>query len=79
MFYCERCGTRFNAGAASSALVCPRCRAKDGVFSPLTFQIFEHAVAPDRDGSKGSPRPKGALRPGGTHGSVGSGATDPHE
>ncbi len=39
MFYCERCGTSFNAGAAPSAMACPRCRARDGVFSPLTFTI----------------------------------------
>jgi hypothetical protein len=39
MFYCERCGAGFNAGAAPSAMACPRCRARDGVFSPLTFTI----------------------------------------
>lgn len=44
MFYCERCGTRFNAGAAPSALVCPRCRGKDGVVSPLTFKILDSPV-----------------------------------
>jgi hypothetical protein len=44
MFYCERCGTRFNAGAASSASFCPRCRSKDGVSSPLCFQIFDPAA-----------------------------------
>lgn len=44
MFYCERCGTKFNAGAATDALACPRCRTKDGVFSPLTFEIFDRAA-----------------------------------
>lgn len=52
MFVCERCRTRFNAGAATSALNCPRCRAK-GLFSPLTFETFgTHALrdhAHDRD------------------------------
>jgi hypothetical protein len=41
MFYCERCGTRFNAAAASSASNCPRCRARDGVAVPLSFRLFE--------------------------------------
>jgi PHP family Zn ribbon phosphoesterase len=41
MFYCERCGTRFNAAAASSASNCPRCRARDGVAEPLSFRLFE--------------------------------------
>jgi hypothetical protein len=44
MFYCERCETHFNAGAASSASSCPRCRSKDGVDSPLCFQIFDPAA-----------------------------------
>lgn len=44
MFYCERCGTRFNAAAATSALACPRCRTKDGVFSALTFELYDPAV-----------------------------------
>jgi PHP family Zn ribbon phosphoesterase len=41
MFYCERCATRFNAAAASSASNCPRCRARDGVAVPLSFRLFE--------------------------------------
>jgi hypothetical protein len=46
MFYCERCGTGFNAGAASSASSCPRCRSKDGVDSPLRFRLFDPATLP---------------------------------
>ncbi len=42
MFYCERCGTNFNA-AAGAAQVCPRCRA-EGIYSPLTFKLFDPAV-----------------------------------
>ncbi len=42
MFYCERCSTRFNAGAlGNQEMLCPRCKARDGVVSPLTFKIFE--------------------------------------
>ncbi len=39
MFYCERCGTSFNAAAAPGSMSCPRCRLKDGVVFPLTFTI----------------------------------------
>ncbi|HTT95760.1 MAG TPA: hypothetical protein VMF55_13890 [Solirubrobacterales bacterium] len=39
MFYCERCGTSFNAAAMQGAMACPRCRLKEGVYSPLTFSI----------------------------------------
>lgn len=35
MFYCERCGIRFSAGALSGATDCPRCKARDGVSQPL--------------------------------------------
>jgi predicted nucleic acid-binding Zn-ribbon protein len=60
MFYCERCGTSFNAGAAATAMACPRCRAKDGVYSPLTFSLFDSPPITkegrDRKGA-GAPRP----------------------
>lgn len=58
MFYCERCGTSFNAGAAPSAMACPRCRARDGVFSPLTFTIRMGETGP------GSTRPAVAATAG---------------
>jgi hypothetical protein len=35
MFYCERCGIRYSAGALSGATECPRCRTRDGVRQPL--------------------------------------------
>jgi hypothetical protein len=35
MFYCERCGIRFSAGALSGATECPRCMTRDGVSQPL--------------------------------------------
>ena len=35
MFYCERCGIRFSAGALSGATECPRCKIRDGVAQPL--------------------------------------------
>lgn len=41
MFSCPRCSNRYEAGVVPSALICPRCRDKDGVFSPLTFWLFD--------------------------------------
>ena len=35
MFYCERCGIRFSAGALSGETECPRCKMRDGVSQPL--------------------------------------------
>ncbi len=35
MFYCERCGIRFSAGALSGETECPRCKMRDGVAQPL--------------------------------------------
>jgi hypothetical protein len=56
MFSCPRCSSRFEAGAAPSALICPRCRDEDGVLSPLTFWIFDPPAA--------RPAPPGAAQPG---------------
>jgi hypothetical protein len=44
MFSCPRCSDRFEGGAVPSALICPRCRDNDGVFSPLTFWLFDPPV-----------------------------------
>jgi hypothetical protein len=41
MFICRRCETRFGADATSAVLVCPRCHAKDAVFSPFTSWKFD--------------------------------------
>jgi hypothetical protein len=38
MFHCERCGIRFSAGALSGNRDCPRCRSRDGVTVPLTWE-----------------------------------------
>jgi hypothetical protein len=35
MFYCERCGIRFSAGALSGETDCPRCKTRDGVAQAL--------------------------------------------
>lgn len=43
MFYCERCRAGFNAAATSTAMACPRCRAK-GIYSPLTLELFKPAA-----------------------------------
>lgn len=39
MLHCERCGTSFNGAATGQALACPRCHLKDGVYSPLSYQL----------------------------------------
>jgi hypothetical protein len=39
MFKCERCGSTFNPIRVSSRQHCPRCRARDGVSVPLTFEM----------------------------------------
>lgn len=41
MFFCERCGSRFNATVAAAAGDCPRCRESDGVSSKLRLRLFE--------------------------------------
>lgn len=38
MFHCERCGIRFSTGALSGRRDCPRCRSRDGVTVPLTWE-----------------------------------------
>ena len=43
MFHCGRCRTSFNATVASASGDCPRCRARDGVASPLHFRLFDPA------------------------------------
>jgi hypothetical protein len=40
MFYCERCGSRFNETVAAASSGCPRCREADGVEAALRFRLF---------------------------------------
>lgn len=44
MFYCERCGSRFNETVAAASSNCPRCREADGVESPLRFRLFSRSA-----------------------------------
>ena len=44
MFYCERCGSRFNETIAAASSNCPRCREKDGVESALRFRLFSRSA-----------------------------------
>jgi hypothetical protein len=41
MFNCERCGSSFSPLRAATLGYCPRCRARDGVASPLNFKLFK--------------------------------------
>jgi hypothetical protein len=56
MFSCPRCSDRFEANAVPSALVCPRCRDDDGVFSPLTFWLFDSPVVRTQPARTSEPR-----------------------
>lgn len=40
MFHCEKCGSHYNAAYAVAIETCPRCQARDGTESPLTFSPF---------------------------------------
>lgn len=44
MFYCERCGSRFNETVAAASSNCPRCREADGVESALRFRLFSRSA-----------------------------------
>ncbi|MBS1880135.1 MAG: hypothetical protein JST31_11510 [Actinobacteria bacterium] len=44
MFYCERCGSRFNETVAGASSTCPRCRDRDGVESTLRFRLFSRSA-----------------------------------
>lgn len=44
MFYCERCGSRFNETVAAASSNCPRCREADGVDAPLRFRLFSRSA-----------------------------------
>ncbi len=44
MFYCERCGSRFNETVAAASSNCPRCRQADGVEAPLRFRLFSRSA-----------------------------------
>jgi hypothetical protein len=41
MFNCERCGSSFSPIRMAAAENCPRCRARDGISTPLTFKAFQ--------------------------------------
>ena len=60
MFYCERCGTSFNAAAADHPMACPRCRARDGVYSPLTFELFDPLTRRLNRTKKDDAKPEGS-------------------
>jgi hypothetical protein len=41
VFSCSQCGSRYSAAYAAAIEDCPRCQARDGIASPLTFSLFE--------------------------------------
>lgn len=54
MFLCERCGIRFSTGALSGIRTCPRCHARDGVTSMLTWE----PMLPARNATGAPPMPR---------------------
>jgi hypothetical protein len=44
MFYCERCGSRYNETVAAASSNCPRCREQDGIESTLRFRLFSNSA-----------------------------------
>ena len=56
MFYCERCGIRFSAGALSGETECPRCKMRDGVSQPLRAEQLRPIERLERWQPGGQPR-----------------------
>jgi hypothetical protein len=46
MFNCERCGSSFSPIRVAGSENCPRCRAREGIASPLVFKVFESDSLP---------------------------------
>lgn len=61
MFYCARCGARFSAAAATSALVCPSCHVEDAVFAPFTSWAFDLAERSESEGAHVPSRERAAV------------------
>jgi hypothetical protein len=55
MFHCERCGIRFSTGALSGDRNCPRCKARDGVTTMLTWEPMLAARTVARDQARPDP------------------------
>jgi hypothetical protein len=41
VFSCSRCGSKYSAAYAAAVEDCPRCQAREGIASPLTFSLFD--------------------------------------
>jgi hypothetical protein len=48
MFRCERCGSSFSPIRVPHTEACPRCRARDRVWAPLSFAPFS-AITSEAD------------------------------
>lgn len=65
MFHCEKCGSRFNAAYAVAVETCPRCHARDGTESPLTFSPFRRFELREPSGIAAGPMRTHAAMPAG--------------
>ena len=67
MYDCERCGTSFSPMRIASPEACPRCLAREGVRSPLTYSLFGDLPESRKAGearAAGAPGPAPAGDPG---------------
>jgi hypothetical protein len=51
MFNCERCGSSFSPMRAATLGSCPRCQAREGIASPLSFKLFEASPVANEAGA----------------------------
>lgn len=52
MYDCNRCGTSFSPMRIASPEACPRCLAREGVRSPLTYSLFGGLTPSRHDGGQ---------------------------
>lgn len=46
MYDCERCGASFSPLRIASPETCPRCLAREGLRTPLSYSLFSKARPP---------------------------------
>jgi hypothetical protein len=64
MYDCERCGTSFSPIRIASPEACPRCLAREGVRSPLTYSLFSDLPEARKAGEAREPSVPGPAQAG---------------
>jgi hypothetical protein len=57
MFTCERCGSNFSPVRLARTDYCPRCRAREGIRIPLTFDRPPDRGTKEDDSAEDRERP----------------------